>query len=269
MHRIRGELPPPEAADEYDRAITGVTLDLLLLGLGPDAHAASLFPHSPQLQERSRLVTYGPAGLDPFVDRVTLTMPALLAARRIVFLMEGASKADAVEMAFFGEIGEHAPASLLRTGIAPIDVYLDPDGGRAARRLAQLARKQRRAATARRQAPAAGERLQHEHGVRDRDVLQVVLPRLERLEHPLERLAGRVAIAPRDRGQRVGDRGREVVATLQRRRQRLPPRPSVRARAGRASPRSARSATPASALPSPSVHSAYPRRVARRRAASP
>jgi 6-phosphogluconolactonase len=126
VHRIRGELPPPEGADEYDRAITGVTLDLLLLGLGPDAHAASLFPHSPQLRERSRLVTYGPAGLDPFVDRVTLTMPALLAARRIVFLMEGASKADAVEMAFFGEIGEHAPASLLRTGRAPIDVYLDP-----------------------------------------------------------------------------------------------------------------------------------------------
>jgi 6-phosphogluconolactonase len=126
VHRIRGELPPPEGAEDYDRAITGVTLHLLLLGLGPDAHAASLFPHSPQLLERSRLVTFGPAGLEPFVDRVTLTMPALLAARRIVFLMEGASKADAVEKAFFGEIGEHAPASLLRTGIAPIDVYLDP-----------------------------------------------------------------------------------------------------------------------------------------------
>jgi 6-phosphogluconolactonase len=126
VHRIRGELPPPEGADEYDRAIQGVTLDLLLLGLGPDAHAASLFPDSPQLRERSRLVTYGPAGLQPFVDRVTLTMPALLAARRIVFLMAGADKADAVDMAFFGEIGEHAPASLLRTGVAPIDVYLDP-----------------------------------------------------------------------------------------------------------------------------------------------
>jgi 6-phosphogluconolactonase len=126
VHRMRGELPPPEAADEYERAIRGVTLDLLLLGLGPDAHAASLFPHSTQLAERSRLVTYGPAGLDPFVDRVTLTMPALLSARRIVFLMEGESKADAVDKAFFGEIGPHAPASLLRTGIAPIDVYLAP-----------------------------------------------------------------------------------------------------------------------------------------------
>jgi 6-phosphogluconolactonase len=126
VHRIRGELPPPEGADEYESAITGVTLDLLLLGLGPDAHAASLFPDSPQLRERSRLVTHGQAGLEPFVDRVTLTMPALLSARRIVFLMAGADKADAVDKAFFGEIGEHAPASLLRTGVAPIDVYLDP-----------------------------------------------------------------------------------------------------------------------------------------------
>ena len=58
------------------------TLDLLLLGLGPDAHVASLFPGSPQLEERTRLVTSGPAGLEPFVDRVTLTMPALLSARR-------------------------------------------------------------------------------------------------------------------------------------------------------------------------------------------
>jgi 6-phosphogluconolactonase len=126
VHRIRGELPPNEAADEYERAIAGVPLDLLLLGLGPDAHAASLFPGSPQLQERSRLVTCGPAGLEPFVERVTLTMPALLAAGRIVFLIAGPDKSDAVEKAFFGEIGDHAPASLLRTGIAPIDVYLDP-----------------------------------------------------------------------------------------------------------------------------------------------
>jgi 6-phosphogluconolactonase len=126
VHRIRGELSPAEGADEYERTIEGVPLDLLLLGLGPDAHAASLFPSSPQLQERSRLVTYGPAGLEPFVDRVTLTMPALLAAGRVVFLLAGPDKADAVEKAFFGEIGEDAPASLLRTGIAPIDVYLDP-----------------------------------------------------------------------------------------------------------------------------------------------
>jgi 6-phosphogluconolactonase len=124
-HRIRGELEPAEAAEEYERAIDGVELDLVLLGLGPDAHVASLFPASPQLGERDRLVTSGPAGLDPFVDRVTLTMPALLAAKRIVVLVTGADKVDAVRRAFVDEIDESAPASLLRQGSAPIDVYLD------------------------------------------------------------------------------------------------------------------------------------------------
>ena len=125
VHRIRGELQPADAAGEYEKAIEGETLDLLLLGLGPDAHMASLFPGSPQLVERERLVTSGPAGLEPLVDRITLTLPALLGARRIVFLVTGTDKADAVRRAFRDEISADAPASLLRRGEAPIDVYLD------------------------------------------------------------------------------------------------------------------------------------------------
>ena len=125
VHRMRGELPPAEAADDYERELDGVSIDLMLLGLGPDAHAASLFPGSPQLAERSRRVASGPAGLEPFVDRVTLTVPALLDAAWIVFLVAGADKAEAVDRAFRGPIGEHAPASLLRDGTTPIDVYLD------------------------------------------------------------------------------------------------------------------------------------------------
>jgi len=126
VHRIRGELPAPEAADEYDTELVGIVLDLLLLGLGPDGHVASLFPGTPQLDERSRLVTSGPAGLEPFLDRVTLTVPALLSARRIVVLATGSGKADAVRRAFSGEIDQQIPGSLLRTGEAPLDVYLDP-----------------------------------------------------------------------------------------------------------------------------------------------
>lgn len=126
VHRMRGELPPPEGAAEYDRELQGVTLDLMLLGLGPDAHVASLFPGSPQLAERERLAVSGPAGLEPFVDRVTMTLPALLSARRIVVLTGGASKADAVERGFRGPIDEAAPVSLLRSGETPLDVYLDP-----------------------------------------------------------------------------------------------------------------------------------------------
>ena len=98
---------------------------LVILGVGEDGHIASLFPGSPQLAERERLVTSGPAGLEPYVDRVTLTLPALLSALRIVFLVTGADKADAVRRAFRDEISEDAPASLLRHGDVPIDVYLD------------------------------------------------------------------------------------------------------------------------------------------------
>jgi len=124
-HRIRGELHPADAAGEYEKAIEGVRLDFLLLGLGPDSHVASLFPGSPQLDERERLVTSGPAGLEPFVDRVTLTLPALLSATRIVLHVTGTDKADAVQRGFRDPISDDAPSSLLRTGTAPIDVYLD------------------------------------------------------------------------------------------------------------------------------------------------
>jgi len=126
VHRIRGELQPADAAGEYEHHLDGVHLDFMLLGLGPDGHMASLFPGTPQLLERERLVTSGEAGLEPFVDRVTMTLPALLASGRIVFLVTGAGKAEAVARAFAGEIGEDVPASLLRTGSAPLDVYLDP-----------------------------------------------------------------------------------------------------------------------------------------------
>lgn len=125
IHRMRGELPPADAAEAYDLELAGVELDLLLLGLGSDTHIASLFPGSPQLLEREKRATHGPAGLEPFVERVTMTLPTLLGARRIVFLVSGPDKADAVARAFAGEIADDAPASLLRMGGAPIDVYLD------------------------------------------------------------------------------------------------------------------------------------------------
>jgi len=125
VHRIRGELSPEEAADAYDEELAGVVFDLILLGLGPDGHIASLFADTPQLDERERLATYGPAGMEPYVDRVTLTLPMLFTAKEIIFLISGADKADAVERAFRGPVSEAVPGSLLRTGEAPIDVYLD------------------------------------------------------------------------------------------------------------------------------------------------
>ena len=77
VHRIRGELDPAEAAAEYERELGETELDLVLLGLGPDGHVASLFPGAPTLEERERRVVAAEAGHEPFVPRVTLTLPVL------------------------------------------------------------------------------------------------------------------------------------------------------------------------------------------------
>ena len=115
MHRIHGELGAPEAAKLYDRELDGVTFDLALNGIGADGHTASLFPDAPALDEHERRVVAAEAGLEPFVERVTLTPPNFhLGTRLLVYLVTGESKADAVRRAFAEEPSGETPASLIR-----------------------------------------------------------------------------------------------------------------------------------------------------------
>jgi 6-phosphogluconolactonase len=114
VHRIRGELPPEEAADEYDGALVGVTLGVALMGIGPDGHTASLFPNAPTLAETARRAVAAEAAFEPFVPRVTMTMPVLAAAETMVYLVTGEGKADAVERAFAQPPSPATPASLVR-----------------------------------------------------------------------------------------------------------------------------------------------------------
>jgi 6-phosphogluconolactonase len=114
IHRIQGELPPEAAAEAYDAELEGVSIDLALNGIGPDGHTASLFPGSPQLAVRDRSAVSGPPGLEPFVDRVTLTIPALNAIPTVVYLVSGEAKAEAVRRAFADAPDPATPASLVR-----------------------------------------------------------------------------------------------------------------------------------------------------------
>jgi 6-phosphogluconolactonase len=86
----------------------------MLLGIGPDGHVASLFPNAPTLDERERKVVGTDAGFEPYVDRVTFTLPALRSAAFVAFLVTGAQKADAVARAFTEEPTHAVPASLVR-----------------------------------------------------------------------------------------------------------------------------------------------------------
>lgn len=140
-HRVPSELGPEPAADAFEEMLRTQfgaharipAFDLILLGIGPDAHTASLFPGAPQLAERNRwAVGVDAPGMAPLVARVTLTLPVLDGGREVLFLISGADKADAVARAFGDGPGPDAPASLVRPPRGALTVLLD---GPAAMRL--------------------------------------------------------------------------------------------------------------------------------------
>ena len=133
VRRIEGELGPDAAADAYERQLRedfgeGLPeLDLLLLGLGPDAHTASLFPGDAALDESERLVVgVETPGMAPLVSRVSLTLPIVNAAREVIFLVSGEDKAEAVARAFSGAADPSAPASLVAPSSGTLILALDP-----------------------------------------------------------------------------------------------------------------------------------------------
>ena len=119
VHRVLGELEPEEAArraqEDLLASVPGSpwpVFDLVLLGMGPDGHTASLFPGAPELEETERLMVpvHRPEMPQPW--RVSMTMPVLNAARRMLVVVGGAEKAPMVRRAIAGDTG--IPAGRLR-----------------------------------------------------------------------------------------------------------------------------------------------------------
>jgi 6-phosphogluconolactonase len=118
VHRMRGEMPDPNAAAAAaEHALLEVLgapprLDVVLLGVGPDGHVASLFPGHPALRERTRWVVAIDDAPKPPPARLTLTLPALALAHSIWIAALGDSKAGVVHAML------EEPASLLPAALA-------------------------------------------------------------------------------------------------------------------------------------------------------
>lgn len=104
VHRIHGELPPPEAAARYETELRRYfgeghppVFDCIILGMGADGHTASLFPGDPLADENEHWTGSTDGRLaSPPVPRVSLTLPVLNAARKVVFAVSGESKRNVV-----------------------------------------------------------------------------------------------------------------------------------------------------------------------------
>lgn len=114
-------MTPEEAADSYATELAKASrpenhgsvpsFDVLLLGMGPDTHVASLFPGQPAVYEEERTVVAVHGSPKPPPTRLTLTFPAIRAAREVWIVAAGAEKAQAVHMALSGAGPFQVPAA--------------------------------------------------------------------------------------------------------------------------------------------------------------
>jgi len=135
IHPMRGDLPPAQAAARYAAELqqffdpASPIFDLILLGLGDNAHTASLFPHTPVLAESTRWVadvTIPELGM----SRITLTAPLINQARQVVFLVSGAAKAHALRMVLEGAYQPlEYPAQLIHPSGARLRWLVDKAAG--------------------------------------------------------------------------------------------------------------------------------------------
>ena len=136
VHRIKAERRnAAEAAMQYEddlRASFGLTadqlprFDLVLLGMGPEGHTASLFPGTKALKEERRLVVSNWVG-KLYTDRITLTPPVLNNAARVIFMVHGEEKAPALKAVLEGPYEpDQLPAQIIKPKDGKVLWLVDP-----------------------------------------------------------------------------------------------------------------------------------------------
>jgi len=133
-HRIRAELEPHQAARVYTDEIHAVfdltpgdmpRFDVIHLGMGPDAHTASLFPGEPLIENRRSIASA------TYVEklkqwRITLLPAVLLAAHNVVMLITGADKAEALKAVLEGPYDpKRFPAQVVVRNASALDIFVD------------------------------------------------------------------------------------------------------------------------------------------------
>jgi 6-phosphogluconolactonase len=123
VHRWMGELAPPGSAaghlEEILRALAADRFpphtpffDVTMLGIGPDGHTASLFPDRPSLEVANRWTVVEPtAAWEPFVPRLSLTLPALSSSREVYLMATGAAKREIVRRVLLPGLEPLVPAA--------------------------------------------------------------------------------------------------------------------------------------------------------------
>ena len=103
--------------------------DVILLGMGPDGHVASLFPNHPLLQENGRWIAPICNSPKAPLQRITFTLPLLNAARHLLFIVTGSNKAEKVQAALNHAPSPETPASLVKLVEGETAWFLDEGAG--------------------------------------------------------------------------------------------------------------------------------------------
>ena len=134
VYRMEGELDPQEASSRYEALIRNTfklegaetpVFDLVQLGMGDDGHTASLFPHTEGIDELGR-IAFANHVPQKNTWRITLSWPVIIAAREVVFLIEGAAKTEVLARVLTGPKDlETLPSQLIRPANGKLLFLLD------------------------------------------------------------------------------------------------------------------------------------------------